>query len=136
MIADRPSVAALLGTWQLTEWTARADGTVDHPFTAQATGRLMYGADGLMAAFLQSPRWAGSPADFTPQRTRFIAYSGQYEINENAIRHHVDAASDPRWIGSIFVRPFTMNGDMLIIETQPTSDFGIGRFHHRLCWTR
>ena len=49
--------ADLLGTWRLLEWTASAEGTVSYPFTKEASGRLIYAADGMMAAFLQSPQW-------------------------------------------------------------------------------
>ena len=109
---------------------------MEHPFTEESSGRLMYGADGMMAAFLQAPNWPASSVDFVPQRSRFIAYSGKYAVKVDRLVHHVDAASDPRWIGIDLVRYVSFADDMLIIETRPSSTYGIGRFHHHLRWMR
>ena len=83
MSTEQTANASLVGTWRLIRWTGQAEGAIVHPFGEGASGRLIYDAGGTMAAFLQCPEWSASAVDFVPQRSRFIAYSGNYTIAGN-----------------------------------------------------
>ena len=94
---------SLLGTWKLKEWSRiAADGTVTHPFTAEATGRLIYAANGLMSAFLMTPDW--SVAAERAGGRGVTAYSARWELLGDIVHHAVDFASDPRMLGETLRR--------------------------------
>jgi len=53
-----------------------------------------------------------------------IAYYGTYDIDESTGRviHHVEAASNPAWIGDDFVRWFRFEGPNLVISLNADFD--------------
>ncbi|MBQ3343643.1 MAG: adenylosuccinate synthetase, partial [Kiritimatiellae bacterium] len=77
-------------------------GTITHPFTPEATGRLIYAANGLMSAFLMMPDW-GVAAERAGTRG-LTAYSARWEVLGDIVHHAVDFASDPRMLGETLRR--------------------------------
>ena len=93
----------LVGTWQLVEWSARAD----------AVGRLIYSDDGFMSAFL-----AGADG-FTDA----LAYSGTWELRGGEeVVHHVSLATRESFVGKDLVRAVSWLDDDLVLTTPPTRD--------------
>ncbi len=126
---------SLLGTWKLTEWArVAADGTITHPFTPEATGRLIYAANGLMSAFLMMPDW--SVAAERAGTRGLTAYSARWELMGDIVHHAVDFASDPRMLGETLRRRVVPTSEGFILETLSA----IGRADrdsiHRLDWVR
>ncbi len=108
----------LLGCWELVSWTrTKAEGRVTHPMGEQPSGRIIYDASGLMAAFLMHPVWPSTP---DLRGASFLAYSGRYVLVGNVVEHTVDTASDRRFIGEVLRRRIVPAGEMIALETLPS----------------
>jgi hypothetical protein len=118
----------IVGTWKLvsTEQTMN-DGTT-RPyanFGPHAKGFLMYQCDGYMCAAIVNPDWQkqAEPAHATVAEKAAAAdsiffYCGRYEIDveQKQIIHLPEVASDPGWVGTRQVRPYTFEGGRLIFS--------------------
>lgn len=106
---------SLLGTWELVEFHVESsDGRpVRYPFGEQATGRILYAADGHMMAVLSSAsteREAGRlssletshRADVHDKAAAFdsyLSYSGRWRLSDGQVHHDVDLALVPGVVG-------------------------------------
>ncbi|MGH6753268.1 MAG: lipocalin-like domain-containing protein, partial [Bradyrhizobium sp.] len=50
-----------------------------------------------------------------------LAYAATYTVEGDRVVHHVDAAWTPAWVGDL-IRPFTLDGDTLVISGAPSKD--------------
>lgn len=90
-------------------------------------GYIAYHADGRMIALViagrrQTP--SGAPPSDTEKAALFdsmLAYAATYELKDDTLIHHVDATWNPAW-GPDLVRPFTLDGDHLVISGAPGQD--------------
>jgi len=110
----------IIGTYRL----ARYAGHGDEP-----TGRISYDSAGRMWAMLLPPDRAPISRDSPPEQYRdtmrgVIAYYGTYTIDESTQRviHHVEAGSNPAWIGTDFVRWYRFEGPNLLISLNQSFD--------------
>lgn len=119
----------IVGVYRLASYAAHG---------AEPTGRISYDAAGRMWAMLLPPNRPPLARDSAPEAYRdtmrgVIAYYGTYDIDEAAGRvvHHVEAASNPAWIGDDFVRWFRFEGENrdLVISLNE-------RFDNPLLWER
>jgi hypothetical protein len=123
--------AALLGTWRMVSWTrtATASGTVTDALGPDPIGYIAYHADGRMMAFVSARdriKPNGGTA-FTPDEKAslfdsMLAYSASYRIDGDKVVHHVDGSWNPNWGVTDLVRPFTLDGDTLVICGAPGRD--------------
>jgi hypothetical protein len=125
--APTPTVAQLVGTWQLLsiEDTMK-DGAVNPPdqFGPHPRGFLMYHPDGHMCASIMNPdrpAWK-DPAKATDAEKityydTFIAYCGTYKLNaqRSVVTHYPSVAWTPSYVGSTQARPFKIQANRLII---------------------
>jgi hypothetical protein len=125
--ASQSVAERLIGVYTLARYAAHGD----HP-----TGRISYDAAGRMWAMLLPPgreplTRSSSAEDYRATMRGVVAYYGTYEIDEATGRviHHVEAASNPAWIGDDFIRWFRFEGPDLIISLNP-------RFENTLFWKR
>lgn len=125
--------AALLGTWKMTSWTRTAveTGAVTDAMGPGPVGYIAYHADGHMMAFVataQRPRLSGSTPTEAEKAALFdtmLAYVARYTLEGDRVIHHVDAAWNPAWEIDL-VRPFTLDGDSLVISGAPGTDPATG----------
>lgn len=117
----------LVGVYTL----ARFAGHGDEP-----TGRISYDAAGRMWAMVLPPGRSPVSNDSTAEEVRdamrgVITYYGTYTIDESTgrVTHHLEAASNPAWIGADFVRWFRFEGRDLVISLNP-------EFENTLLWER
>lgn len=110
---------------------ARFAGHGDEP-----TGRISYDAAGRMWAMVLPPGRNPITNESTAEEVRetmrgVITYYGTYTIDESTSRviHHLEAASNPAWIGDDFVRWFRFDGPNLEISLNPD-------FENTLLWER
>ena len=107
--ADVASARGLTGSWELVEWTA-GDA---HPLGPDATGRLIYSDDGLMAAFLARSDGCSDA----------LAYSGAWELlGGETVVHHVSVSTRASFVGKDLVRLVSWEGADLVLTTPPTRD--------------
>ena len=95
------------------------------------TGRIYYDRAGRMGAMLHPPDRRPLPAapatptveDYREMLRGFVAYYGTYDVDEatGRVAHHIEAASNPAWIGTDFVRWYQFEPGRLILRTSPTS---------------
>ena len=109
-----PSVQEqFIGVFELTHFRGHGD---------DPTGRISYDRAGRMWAMLLPP---GRPAvdrsskdeDYRAAMRGLIAYYGTYDVDEEngTVTHHIEAASNPSWVGDDFVRWYRFeDGDLVI----------------------
>ena len=131
----RPVAAQdLVGVWELVSWTRTdAAGLTSYPFSADARGRIIYDAGGLMSAFLMSPAHVSDPGG---PGHKFLSYSGRYALNGDVVEHAVDLASDPKFVGIILRRRVVPHGERIVLETLPSVGREEREGKHELVWRR
>jgi hypothetical protein len=136
----------IVGTWKLvsTELTMK-DGTTrpSHRLGTHGKGFLMYQRDGYMCADLVNPdrpRWA-DPVHPTPEEKLAaadgtFAYCGRYEIDvkQNQIIHLPEVATDPGYVGSRQIRPYTFENGRLVISDIESNDPKVARW--KIVWEK
>lgn len=128
-----PDATALLGTWKMVAWTRRivATGETSDAMGPDPIGYIAYHADGRMMALVlkrDRPVLAGAAPTDAEKVALFdtmLAYSATYTVEEGRVIHKVDAAWNPAWLGDL-VRPFTLDGDTLVISGAPSKDPATG----------
>lgn len=120
-----PTVAQLLGTWQLVsvEGTISGQAQPSLPYGPHPVGFIMYQPDGHMCAELtSSAALSWDPAHATDAQKvahyeSFIAYCGTYKLDakNSTLYHYPTVAWSPAYVGSTQPRPFRLEGDKLII---------------------
>ena len=99
----------LVGSWDLVEWT-HGD---EHPLGPDAAGRLIYSADGFMAAFLS--RGDG--------HSDALAYSGAWELRDTGeVVHRVSTSTRGSFVGKDLVRSVSwVDGDLVLTTPPPVN---------------
>jgi Lipocalin-like domain len=116
----------LLGTWKLKSFVREVVGTGEryNQMGEQPDGYLSYSADGRMLAFFVSDNQLRPRADPTDEeRIRLhrgmLAYGGTYKLSSGKVVHLIDIEWDGRRLGTEQVRFYTVEGDRLVIKTEP-----------------
>jgi hypothetical protein len=120
--ADNP----LLGTWKLKSFVREVAGAGEryNQMGEHPDGYISYAADGRMLAFFVSdeqPRPSGKPTDeerIKLQKT-MLAYGGTYKLSPGRVVHHIDIEWDGRRLGTDQIRVYTVEGDKLMLKTEP-----------------
>jgi hypothetical protein len=136
----------IVGTWKLvsTEETMKDGTTRPFPvFGAQCKGFLMYQRDGYMGVYLLNPdrlKWV-DPAHPTPEEKLVaadgtLAYCGRYEIDvkQKQIIHLPEVATNPGYVGSRQIRPYTFQDDRLILSDVEKNDLNVVRW--KIVWEK
>lgn len=91
-------------------------------------GRIYYDRAGRMGAMLHPPGRTPLPAsptieDYRRLQQGLVSYYGTYSVDESTRRviHHIEAASNPAWIGMDFIRWYEINGNRLSLRTSEAS---------------
>ncbi|HUG15348.1 MAG TPA: lipocalin-like domain-containing protein [Thermomicrobiales bacterium] len=123
---------ALLGTWRLVSVEFIGDdGEMTYPFGPDATGLLMYSADGHMSAVLMQ-QGRGSfdgmavrrhLSDVSDAAVRaayegYVSYCGTWTVDEGhgTVTHHVTESLNPAEVGRDNVRAYTLDGNRMRLE--------------------
>jgi hypothetical protein len=87
-------------------------------------GYISYAADGRMLVFFvsdQQPRPRAEPTD--EERIKLhkamLAYGGTYKLSPGKVVNHIDIEWDGRRLGTDQIRFYTVDGDKLVIKTEP-----------------
>ena len=140
--AQSASVAGpLVGTWRLLRFEDVENGQTIHRYGERPIGLFIYTADGHVAIQIANPAnpacAAPLPAVFasnarmkaettlpecTPEQLRkrldgYVAYWGTYSVDAAAsvVIHHVESDLKGGYVGTDQRRPFTVDGDRLVI---------------------
>ncbi len=136
----------IVGTWKLvsTEQIMKDGSTRPDPsFGAHAKGFLMYQRDGYMCANLVNPdvpKWA-DPAHPTKEEKLVaidgaFSYCGRYEIDvkQKQIIHLPEVATDPGYVGSRQIRPYTFQDGRLVLSDVEKDDPAVARW--KIVWEK
>jgi hypothetical protein len=120
---------SFVGTWKLvsTEEKLRSGGTRPYKdLGANATGYIMYTADGHMCATLMKPgrpNWQsemdeGTDAEKISAASGYTAYCGTYKVDEknHIVWHFPEMSLYPNFIGTEQKRPYRFEGNRLILS--------------------
>jgi hypothetical protein len=142
----------LLGTWHLLRWDiSYSDGRPPTlPYGADATGLILYTADGWMNACIgraRRPSLSSDSVRSAPEAERLAAfeswfqYAGPYTLRESGGRlqvvHRVTHALNPNFVGTEQVRnvDFDAEGTLTLSASDTVPGSSVER-HHRLRWGR
>lgn len=132
-----------LGSWMLRACYRLEDGKMAEPAALGegANGCIHYLADGRMAVLIQfgnapglaRPPEQASDAEIAAVARRFFAYAGTWSVTEDRVIHHLDTCSNPRDVGTDYVRTVEFRDDHLILGTEPETVDG-KRVELKLDW--
>ena len=135
----------LVGAWRLTEWSRHTDGEpVAHPLGPDAVGLLVYAPDGSMAVQMTGAHrdniggddpLGGPAAARAAAYSGCLAYFGTYDVEGTIVTHRIEACLFPDWSGEAQARPFTLDGDRLVLRTLPHAVDGRATFNE-MAWVR
>lgn len=120
---------ALLGSWRMVSWTGRsvATGEQRDAMGPDPIGYIAYHADGrMMATVFTRSRLAPNGGTWgATQKAELhdtmLAYVAAWTLESDRVVHHVEAAWNPNWQVDLS-RPFTLDGDSLVISGAPGVD--------------
>ena len=126
---------SILGTWELIDWQRiYSGGKVVHPFGENPVGMIAYMPDGNMMVqmfartrpLIDSQDPEGGPIDARAQAySTCLAYFGTYKELDNQVEHDIVASLYPNWSGKSTTRGMLIDGDKLILRTEPSTADGI-----------
>ncbi|MDM9625293.1 lipocalin-like domain-containing protein [Rhizobium sp. S152] len=124
------SAAALHGTWRMISWKRKAvaSGAISDAMGPDPVGFLSYQPDGRVMAVVVSRNRPALKGDIPTDSEKIalfdsmLAYAGTYSFENGRVVHHVDASWNPAWGVSDLIRPFSIDGDRLMITGAPGTD--------------
>lgn len=110
----------LIGAWELEEMYAEAeDGSRTHPMGRDASGMIMYTADGHMSAityvadrFLPADR--ASDEERAEAFSTYFNYAGRWSLDGDAVTHEIAHALDPNMSGISLTREIEHEGNRMV----------------------
>lgn len=118
----------LIGTWNMSAWVREvvSTGAISDVLGPNPIGYIAYHPDGrMMATVFNRSRPKPSGELTTDQKAELfdtmLAYVAEYELLEDRVIHHVEAAWLPDWEIDL-TRPFVLDGDRLTISGAPGVD--------------
>ena len=112
----------LVGVWTLeATYTEDDDGNRRPTLGDNPKGRIMYTADGYMAAMTgrgdrQLPAAGASDADKAAAFDSYMTYTGRWSLSDNVVTHHIEHATNPNWIGTSRNRTIDHQGDCMVFS--------------------
>lgn len=124
---------ALIGSWRTEAWTRTsvATGETTDASGPSPTGYIAYHRGGrMMASVFRRDRFPPNGRAWTVEEKAelfddMLAYVASYRLEENRVIHEVDGSWNPNWQGAL-ERPFTLEGDRLVISGAPGIDPATG----------
>jgi len=138
----------LVGSWRLISYEVRdSDGElVGYPLGEDATGSLIYTADGLMSVQLMRPdrpRYQsggigdGTDAESAAAARGYVAYAGPYRVEgDSLVVHEPDVSLFPNWVDTTMVRDVVLDEPRLELTTPKPLPFGGRELIAVLLWER
>lgn len=114
----------------MVSWTRRAvaTGLVTNAMGPDPVGYLSYHPDGRVMAVVVSRERAALKGEVPTDAEKvalfdsMLAYAGTYTFENGRVVHHVDASWNPAWGVSDLIRPFSIDGNRLVISGAPGVD--------------
>lgn len=142
--AAKAAAIGLAGSWQLVRFeNTDPQGKVEKPFGVQPRGLFVYDSTGHLSINIArnppTPPFAkgddaGTDAEVRAAYDGYVAYFGTYRVDleKQTLVHVVEASLRPSYSGTDQLRPFKLNGDVLIIGATNPDGSSFYRELHRL----
>jgi hypothetical protein len=142
-----PETGQILGAWELVAWRIDYDDgrPASYPFGEDASGLLLYTADGYMSAGISRagrPGFGGGSVRHADAQARARAFSshfhyhGRFGIEGDTIVHTVTGALNPDFVGTRQVRRARLEGGELELSAEDLLPGTTVRRRHVLRWRR
>ncbi|EBA07643.1 lipocalin-like domain-containing protein [Sagittula stellata] len=123
----------LIGSWRMDAWTRTsvATGETTDALGPSPIGYIAYHRCGrMMASVFRRDRFPPTSQAWTVEEKAklfddMLAYVATYRLEGNRVIHEVDGSWNPNWQGALD-RPFTLEGDRLVISGAPGIDPATG----------
>lgn len=127
----------IIGAWTLEgSYVERDDGTRQSTWGDDATGLIIYSADGYMTAITRrGDRTLPDVPDAEAKAAAFdsyLNYGGRWTLSGNTVTHHIEHAADPRWVGVSRDRTIEYQGDRMVFSGLA----GDGKTNAVIVWRR
>jgi len=136
--------ATIQGRWDILSWEqVYDDGRVVYPMGTELEGFIEYGPHGMFcvvakagrAGFTTGGQWSADAAEQAEAYATYLTYAGDYDVQENAILHHVRYSLFPNWVGASQRRVARLEADELILSARLEEETSEARTA-RLVWRR
>jgi hypothetical protein len=138
---------SLVGSWCLLHWSIEYPGgrATARPFGADASGLLVYSADGWMSATMShgvrsalanGPGRAASDESRARAFSEYLSYAGRWELRGTDIVHEVEWSLNPALIGTQQLRHARLLGDRLELIADEIDAASGRQRRHRIAWQR
>ena len=120
---------AVIGTWKLISYeTETPDGKRTFPLGPDVEGLAVYLPNGRVSIqfmrrdrprFRSGDAWRGTLEEERAAFEGFFSYAGRYTIDaaRSVVRHHIEIASAPNYVGIDLERMFSITGNRLTLRT-------------------
>jgi hypothetical protein len=128
--------ARLVGTWRVVSYVdTDPGGKVTYPYGEHPAGYFIYDPTGHLSiqimrtpptpAFSSGDDDKGTAAEVRAAYDGYVAYFGTYRVDEkrSVVTHVVEGSLKPGYTGTEQPRPFTLNGDKLVIEMRDSDGY-------------
>jgi hypothetical protein len=119
----------LIGVWSLADWR-RIDGGAAQ-FGESVVGKLCYERGGFVSAFLMRTDWGTTGPASGPG---FMGYAGRWRVEGAEVRHAIEFASIPEWVGTTLVREWSFTPEGILVLLTPWRGHGEKRTRDQLSW--
>ena len=119
--ADALAADSIVGTWKLVRFVNVVDGEEQHPFGREPRGYFTYTAEGVLMIQIQHETppttWKSLDGAFSGNTPWYVGYFGRFSVrpDEGVVVHEVEGGTVLRYIGTDQPRPFTLDGNRLVI---------------------
>ena len=127
----------ILGAWAYHAWRITyEDGRITEPFGADASGLLLYTADGFMSACIMAgdrkPFARPNPREATLRERAdafdgYFSYAGRWRLVRGVVEHIVSVAANPAMVGTSQFRHARLSGRRLVLSAEETTVRGLRR---------
>jgi|SRR5690625_2839468 len=128
------NIENILGGWYLTDAYAVNDKgeRLYNLYGKNPNGYIHYDQSGRMIVLithderstLDGDRQAAPNDQKAEAFSSCISYSGPYELQGEAIKHHIDISTYQNWVGSTLTRYASLEGNNLLLRTPPQMQNG------------
>lgn len=137
----------LIGAWRLQDWRIEYDtGETTYPFGADASGQIMYTANGGMSATISAAGRKPLSAINVREAEQFeqaaafssyFHYAGRWLIDGDSVVHAVDLSLNPAMVGQQLVRQVqVVDAQQMVLSASEKVAGSDTQRHHIIEWQR
>lgn len=133
------------GRWEIVAWVQNYDdGRIIYPMGQDVEGFIEYGQYGMFCiisapnrpSFTSGGQWDANDSEKGQAYGSYLCYSGDYQLEDNVVTHHVKHSLFPNWEGGKQRRQISWTDDGLLSLTARLEDGTSEARTAKLVWKR